>query len=250
MDYGLYMSAAGADSQSHRMEVLSHNMANVDTPGFKEELAVLQARDSRAVHDGTAHAGDGSIDDLGSGVSMVETLTNFAEGTLKQTASRWDMAIRGEGFFIVENEGQQFLTRAGDFHVNADGMLMTQQGYRVLSAAGMPIQINPGMYSMLHKDGYLEHSGAGDHLALVKPRSMGDLARAGDNLFRPLGPTQPVDPTERHVESGFLEISGVRPTNTMMELIETSRMYEANIRMIQNHDQTTGSLVKRILRTR
>jgi flagellar basal-body rod protein FlgF len=250
MDYGLYMSAAGADSQTQRMEVLSHNMANVDTPGFKEELAVLQARDSRAIADGTDVAGRGSINDLGSGASLVETMTNFAEGTLKQTAGPWDMAIRGDGFFVVENDGQQFLTRAGNFQVNADGVLMTQQGYRVLSAAGMPIEINPKMYSMLHKDGYLEHSGAGDQLALVKPRSMGDLARAGDNLFRPLGPTQALEPGERHVESGFLEISGVRPTRTMMELIETSRMYEANVRMIQNHDQTTGSLVNRILRVR
>ena len=63
-------------------------------------------------------------------------MTNFAEGTLKQTAAPWDMAIRGDGFFVVENDGQQFLTRAGNFQVNADGVLMTQQGYRVLSAAG------------------------------------------------------------------------------------------------------------------
>ena len=250
MDYGLYMSAAGADSQSQRMEVLSHNMANIDTPGFKEELAVLQARDSRAVRDGTDVAGRGGINDLGSGASMVETMTNFAAGTLKQTAAPWDMAIRGDGFFVVENEGQQFLTRAGNFQVNAEGILTTPQGYRVLSAAGAPIQINPSMYSVLHKDGYLEHSGAGDQLALVKPRSMGDLARAGDNLFRPLGPTQAVDESERQVESGYLEISGVRSTSTMMELIETSRMYEANVRMIQNHDQTTGSLISRILRVR
>jgi flagellar basal-body rod protein FlgF/flagellar basal-body rod protein FlgG len=244
------MSAAGADSQSQRMEVLSHNMANVDTPGFKEELALLQARDSRAIRDGTDVSGRGGINDLGSGASMVETMTNFAEGTMKQTAAPWDMAIRGDGFFVVDNEGQQFLTRAGNFQVNAEGILTTQQGYRVLSASGMPIQINPSMYSVLHKDGYLEHSGAGDQLALVKPSSMGDLARAGDNLFRPLGPTQAVEPSERHVESGFLEISGVRPTRTMMELIETSRMYEANVRMIQNHDQTTGSLINRILRVR
>ncbi|MHB9077095.1 MAG: flagellar hook-basal body protein [Pirellulaceae bacterium] len=250
MDYGLYMSAAGADSQSRRMEVLSHNMANVDTPGFKEELAVLQARDSRAVRDGTDITGSGGINDLGSGASMVETMTDFATGTLKQTAAPWDMAIRGDGFFVVENDGQQFLTRAGNFQVNADGFLTTPQGYRVLSASGAAIQINPNMYSVLHKDGYLEHSGSGDQLALVKPRSLGDLARAGDNLFRPLGPTQAVEEGERQVETGFLEISGVRSTNTMMELIETSRMYEANVRMIQNHDQTTGSLISRILRVR
>jgi len=74
--------------------------------------------------------------------------------------------------------------------------------------------------------------------------------RVGENLFRPLGPLTDVDAGQRRVESGFLEISGVRPTRTMLELIETSRMYEANVRMIQNHDQMTGALISRILRAR
>ncbi len=78
MDYGLYVSAAGADTQSKRMEVLSHNLSNVDTPGFKEEMAVLQARSSRAVRDGTDVPGSQGLNDLSSGVSMIETRTNFA----------------------------------------------------------------------------------------------------------------------------------------------------------------------------
>ncbi|NLX54100.1 MAG: flagellar hook-basal body protein [Planctomycetaceae bacterium] len=250
MDYGLYVSAAGADTQTQRMEVLSHNMANVDTPGFKEELAVLQARYSREVRDGTDVAGSGGLNDLGSGVSMAETVTNFSEGLLKQTQGKWDMAIHGEGFFVVDNEGEQLLTRAGNFQVDANGQLLTQQGYPVLSAAGTPIQIDLSVHSQLHKDGYLEHSGGGEFVALKKPQSLGDLVRVGENLFRPLGPLTDVDAGQRRVESGFLEISGVRPTRTMLELIETSRMYEANVRMIQNHDQMTGALISRILRAR
>ena len=99
MDYGMYVSAAGADSQTRRMEVLTNNISNVDTPGFKEELAVLQARDSRAVLDGLDVPGSGSINDLGSGVSMIETTTNFSPGTLRPTGNKWDMAIKGDGFF-------------------------------------------------------------------------------------------------------------------------------------------------------
>jgi flagellar basal-body rod protein FlgF len=250
MDYGLYVSAAGADTQTQRLEVLSHNLANVDTPGFKEELAVLQARDSREIRDGTDTAGRGGLNDLGSGVSMIGTVTNFAEGLLRQTQAKWDMAIHGEGFFVVEGDGQQLLTRAGNFQVDSEGQLITQQGYPVLSTAGTPIQIDPSMYSILHKDGYLEHSGGGEFLALKKPQSLGDLVRVGENLFRALGPLDDVEPDQRRVESGFLEVSDVRPTRTMLELIETSRMYEANVRMIQNHDQMTGSLISRILRVR
>ncbi len=250
MDYGLYVSAAGADTQSRRMEVLSHNMANVDTPGFKEELAVIEARHSRAVRDGLDLPGQGGINDLGSGVSLAATVTNFSEGLLKQTQGKWDMAIHGEGFFVVDNDGEQLLTRAGNFQVNAEGLLMTPQGYRVLSEAGTPIQIDPAVHSVLHQDGFLEHSGGGEYLALKKPQSLGDLVRVGENLFRSLAPLEDVAPPERRVASGFLEMSDVRPTRVMMELIETSRMYETNVRMIQNHDQTTGSLISRVLRVR
>lgn len=250
MDYGLYVSAAGADAQTRRMEVLSHNMANADTPGFKEELAILQARYSRAVRDETDAAGTGGLNDLGSGVSLADTVTNFSEGAFKRTGDTWDMAIHGEGFFMVEKDGEQLLTRAGDFQVNREGLLITPQGFPVLSSTGTPIQIDPTQPSRVHRDGFIEHSGGGDLLALRKPQSLGDLARVGENLFRPLAPLQDVAPQARHVETGFLEASDVRPTGTMMELIETSRMYEANIRMIQNHDQMTGSLLSRILRAR
>ena len=85
-------------------------------------------------------------------------------------------------------------------------------------------------------------------LALVKPRSLGDLAKAGDNLFMPLAPTVPVDPAERRVHSHYLEHSAANPILEMTQLIEASRAYEANIRMIQNHDQTLGSLIGRLLK--
>ncbi len=245
MDYGLYVAAAGANAQSHRMEVLSNNLANVDTAGFKEEFAVLQARHSRALRDGTDIPGRAGINDLGSGVSMVETLTDFKPGSYKPTQGEWDVAIQGEGFFTVDNNGQRLLTRAGNFQVNAQGELLTQQGFKVLDVDSVPIVMNPGMPHKIHKDGFVEHSGGGQSLGIVKPQSLGDLARVGDNAFHPLGPVTNVDQVK--VQPGFLESSAISPTRSMMELIETSRIYEANVRMIQSHDQITGSLVNRVL---
>ena len=250
MDYGLYVSAAGADTQNQRLQVLSHNLANVDTPGFKEELAVLQSRYSRAVRDGTDVPGSQNINDLGSGVSLIETQTNFQPGQFKRTGGKWDMAVVGEGFFVVEDQGEQLLTRAGNFQLDGNGYLLTQQGFRVLSSAGTPIVVNPKMPSVLHEDGWLSHSGTGEHVGMAKPQSLGDLVRVGENTFRSLAPLQSIPAEERRVASGTLEMSGVTPTRAMMELIETSRVYEANVKMIQNHDQMTGALVNRILRTR
>ena len=131
MDYGLYVAAAGANAQSKRLEVLSNNMANVDTVGFKQELAVLEARYSRAVRDGIDYPGSRDINDLGSGASMVETVTDYSPGKFKETDGDLDVAIDGNGFFLVDDNGRQLLTRAGNFQINAQGELLTDQGFNV-----------------------------------------------------------------------------------------------------------------------
>ncbi len=248
MNYGLYVSAAGADTQSRRMEVLSNNLANVDTPGFKEQMAVVQARFSRAIQDGKAVPGSGSINDLSSGVSMVDAVTSFAPGPIRHTGRELDVAIQGEGFFIVDHEGQQMLTRAGNFQLDHTGRLTTADGDSVMSADGTPIIINPDLPWVLQKDGFIAQAGGGVFLGLAKPASLQDLDRAGANLFRPRGPLQNIPADKREVLQGYLEKSSVRPARAMLDLIETSRAYETNIRMIQNQDQLTGALVNRILR--
>ena len=85
-------------------------------------------------------------------------------------------------------------------------------------------------------------------LAIVKPESIGDLAKAGENLFSPLADVADVPANARRVASGFIEQSSVQPALEMMELIETSRVYEANVRMIQTQDQLLSALVNRVLR--
>lgn len=249
MPYGMYISAAGADAQSKRIEVLSNNIANADTPGFKPMLAVLQARYAEEIEQGTASPGDGSINDLGGGVELAETLTLFRQGPLRDTDTPTDMAIQGEGFFVVDKEGQQLLTRAGDFNFNSEGQLTTQQGYPVLGTGGKPIVIDPALPWSLTPDGTVVQEGGGQFsLELRKAASLGDLARAGENFFLPLAETVEVPVEERSVRSGYLEMSSVRPTLEMTQLIEASRAYEANIKMIQNQDNVIGSLVNRILR--
>jgi flagellar basal body rod protein FlgG len=252
MDYGLYVAASGADSQSRRMEVISHNLANIDTVGFKSEFAALEARYSRAVQDGTAAYGAGGLDDMSGGVSLGGvTMTDFTPGTYQQTGGSWDVAIKGDGFFMVRDAANRrdLLTRAGNFEVNANGELLTPQGYQVLDVEGGPIVVDPRS-AAVHQDGWIVHAAGAQQLAVVKPASLGDLSRVGNNTFYALGPVAAVAPEERRVAPGFLENSGVTATQAMMELIETSRMYEANIKMIQNHDQMTGSLVNRVLSNR
>src|SRR4029079_1295416 len=118
MYYGLYMSAAGANSQSHKVEVLSNNLANVNTVGFKRELALLDARESEAIERGLLRRGTQELEDVGGGVRMDATFTDFSPGTMQLTHMHSDLAIDATNtFFQVQRGGQTLLTRAGNFHV-------------------------------------------------------------------------------------------------------------------------------------
>jgi flagellar basal-body rod protein FlgF len=247
----MYISAAGADAQSRRVEILSHNLANVDTPGFKKELALLAARPSEAIERGDDYAGSRSINDVGGGVNLAQTMTDFRAGVYKKTSINTDLAIADDkSFFLVEKDGQKLLTRAGNFRFAASGQLQTPDGYSVLSADGSPIAADPGspLEPRFLPDGAMVQGNTGALLALVRPKSLGDLARAGENLFAPLAEVTPAPEGERRVLEGHLEMSSVKPTDAMMELIEASRAYEANVRLIQHQDSMLGSLINRVLR--
>lgn len=249
MPYGMYLSAAGANVQNHRLEILSHNLANVNTPGFKPQLAMLQARHAEAVERGESQPGSGGLDDVGGGVQFVAPETLFARGPIQQTERPTDFAINDDtSFFAVSRQGQEMLTRDGGFLFNAQGVLTNSGGDPVLSTAGQPVRIDPRRDYQIHHDGRITQAGRTQMLRLVRPNSPGDLARVGDNLFRPLGSVREVDPSKRAVANGMLESSAVKPTAAMMELIEATRVYEANLRMIQHQDTALGGLIGRLLK--
>jgi flagellar basal body rod protein FlgG len=249
MSYGTYLSASGAHVQNHRLEVLSNNLANINTPGFKPTLAVVQAQHNRAIQDGDISRGSGTLADIGGGASIRPTQTIFELGPLESTGNKTDLAITDEdSFFVVKRGDEQLLTRAGGFLFDATGQLTNTNGDLVLGVDGNPIQIDPTQRYEVHHDGTIQQNGATFAVMLTKPESKGDLARAGDNLFRPLSPPQPIANRERKLVSGQLEKSAVNPTKAMMELIEATRAYESNLRLIQHQDQASGNLIGRLLR--
>ncbi|TWT73529.1 Flagellar basal-body rod protein FlgG [Posidoniimonas polymericola] len=251
MPYGLYISAEGAKAQSQRLEVLANNMANVNTVGFKPDVATFQSRFAEAIQRGTAMPGSRELTDVGGGVKVNETVTSYAPGQLQRTGGATDMAIIGNGFFQVAGpDGEALLTRAGNFSINANGTLTTADGQRaVLSAGGAPIQLNPEQDWRLTRTGEIEQDGTATPLAIVQPESLDLLNKVGANLFRSRGEALPVEAAGREVRSGYLEMSGANSTTEMMSLIETSRAFEANAKMIQNQDSMMSSLIGRVLRS-
>ncbi|PQO39653.1 flagellar hook-basal body protein [Bremerella cremea] len=253
MVYGLYISAEGAQAQSRRLEVISNNLANVDTPGFKNEFAILEARDSEAINQYLDSPGSGSINNVGGGVMVRETATNFRPGPITPTGNPADIAIRGEGYFQVLHEDQVLLTRGGNFMFMPDGRLTTQEGFPVLGADGAPVQVNPEAKAV-HIGNYYNERGevviGGDviPLGIAKPESNADLVKFGQNFFRSMGASPQIPEEDRLAAPGMLERSSANSITEMMAMIETTRAYESNINMIKTQDESIGNLLGRVLR--
>lgn len=249
MPYGLWMSAEGAIVQQRRLDVVANNLANANTPAFKRDLLRAQARYAEAIEQGLDYPGSGTIDDVGGGVKVFDTVTEFEMGTLQVTNRPTDMAIKGDGFFMVDHDGKQMLTRAGNFDIRPDGMLVTVNGDPVLDRDRRPIVIGPTPWQV-SENGAIEQGGSLSPLALVRPRTNAELVKVGDNLYEPMGTVDNIPERERSVAWQTLEGSSVVPTTEMMEMIEATRAFEANVSMIRNHDQMLGTLISRVLSTR
>ena len=249
MPYGLYISAEGAQVQSKRLEVIANNIANVDTVGFKRDMAIAQSRYAEAIQRGTATAGSGTINDIGGGVQFRQTVTDFSPGPLRKTGNPTDAAIQGDGFFVVEKGQERLLTRAGNFRLTASGELVTQQGFSVLDSGNGHVKIDPAAGSWtIDSSGSVTQAGSRQALQIVKPASLDDLTKVGENLFRAKNDFRPVPENERSVSGGTLEGSAVQPTTEVTSLIETSRILEANINVMKTHNEMLQGLVERILK--
>ncbi len=250
MYYGLYLSAAGAAAQGQKVEVLSNNLANVDTVGFKRELAILEARDSEAIERGLASRGSRSLSDVGGGTGQTETATDFHVGNIRSTGFQTDMALEtANSFFVVQRGQEKLLTRAGNFQLSSEGVLQTREGDPVLSSDNSPITIDSKLPWELSPSGVISQAGNASELALAQADKLSGLEKIGQNYFStPQKNLTPVPTEDRRVRRGFVEMSGVNPIQEMVDLIAAQRAYETGTRMIQNHDSMTSSLISRMLR--
>jgi flagellar basal body rod protein FlgG len=249
MPYGLYISAEGANAQAQRLEVIANNMANVDTAGFKQDVPMFQARFAEAIQRGEAQPGDGSINDIGGGVKIIDVETDYSPGSMKQTGNDLDVAISGQGFFHIRgDDGQQYLSRAGAFELNSQGRLVTQNDHRlVLDQQGGEIVLAPNVPFAISADGFINQAGTIYALGMSEPNSLDEMVKVGGNMWQPTGGIRPLELNERSVRQGYLEVSGANPVRQMMAMIETTRAFEANTRMIQNQDSMLGTLISRVL---
>lgn len=266
---GFYTAASGMISQQRRQEMISNNVANINTPGYKAdqvslrsfpELLIQQMNETKLpVQNSVRKRMTTPIGTLNTGVYAQDITPNFTQGTLRETGISTDLAIidgdypdeTGSIFFTVQNEaGDIRYTRNGNFTIDGQGYLTTNEGYYVLDRAGNRI-FTDGLQFNVTADGMIEFGNMQTPLGLAYIANANDLTKEGNGLFNPEpGNAEAVDPLQVGatftIQQGFLEGSNVDPAQTMVEMIQAYRNFEMNQRVLKEYDESMRKAVTEI----
>ncbi len=242
MDRLIYTAMSGANAAANRQAVLSNNLANASTDGFRAELSTYRAVPLR---------GEGAT----TRVFAVETTAGFMDkpGPAQQTGRALDVMTSGNGWFAVQGlDGTEAYTRNGHIEVSPQGTLVTSNGLPVLSSGGAPISVPAGAEVSIGYDGTVsakvgnQPGNAVGRLKMATPTADDPLQRGEDGLFRAAsGDPLNNDETARlHV--GALEGSNVNPIETMVGMIQTARQFETQMRLMttaESNDRSAAQLL-------
>ena len=245
--YGLWLSAAGMKVSDHRQALLANNMANANTTGFKQDLAAITQRtiESRSSAGGFGFAHP-VLDGMGGGLNVRPSYHDFSQGPIERTGRPLDVAIEGDGFFVVRNEDETRYTRDGQFVLNPNGELVLVAGggrWRVLDESGSGIVLDEaGGPPVVSQDGTIRQGKTVvARLSLMDTDDRQSLRKIGGNLFD-AGDTK-MFPVKVRVAAQSREESNVDVMRGLATMIEAARAYEMNARMIQLQDRMTEQAV-------
>lgn len=251
---GLYTAYTGMKYQQEKMDVISNNLANSATVGFKREGATAQTfKDVLAVKikDASEAFVDKGIGDMSMGVHFGETYRDYSQGSIKQTSSNTDVALEGSGFFTISytnkaGETSQKYTRDGSFILTQEGYLTTKDGDFVLGNNSAPIQLDPAAEVQIDSLGRIfQNDQFVNQLRIVDVEDTNYLKKFGENLYE-LTEGGAETESQASVRQSYLEQSNVQVVSEMVELITVTRAYEANQKMIQNIDNTLDKSVNTV----
>lgn len=244
---GLYAAYTGMINEQNRMDVLTNNLANASTTGFKKEGSTSQAfKDVLAykIKDTTDYPHlPKNIGGLNLGVKIGENYTDYSQGAFRYTENPFDVALAGKGFFMVQfadKDGGNSVkyTRDGSFTLNKNGYLVTKDGDYVLDARQRRIRLNPNKDAVIDSYGRIQQGGV--TVATIGITDFEDynyLEHYGENYYQPVKGAKQTAP-DAVIRSGYLEASNVQVVSEMVEMISVSRQYESNQKLIQTIDST------------
>lgn len=245
---GLYTAYTGMIHQEKRMDVLSNNLANVNTIGYKKEGATAQAFGdllAYKIKDNTeGYRNAKRIGVNNPGVKIGEGYTDFSQGGLKETGSTFDLALTDNGFFEVEftsksGESTVKYTRDGNFTMDQQGYIVTQDGDHLLNVDGKYVQIDPNAaVTEINTSGQVIQDGnVADTIKVTDFEDYNYLVRYGENMFEKIDGAVEKE-SEAGIRSGYVETSNISVVSEMVDMITVSRAYETNQKMITTIDST------------
>ncbi|MDP1660503.1 MAG: flagellar hook-basal body protein [Phycisphaerales bacterium] len=242
MNYGLYISTSGMFTALHRMDTAANNLANSETSGFKPDLAATMARKAVRPEDNVWNLPSNEmLENLGGGVLLAPTATNFGQGIIESSASDLHVAIQGDGFMTVDGpDGEPRLTRDGRLAINELGMIVqASSGLKVLDEGGYGIRTSLGAGPItIGADGTVRQAGGviPGKIALVKPEDERSLKKEGQSLYSLNEGTSTIPATGSSIVQRALERSGVDAVSAMLEISAADRAVTSNGKMITLYD--------------
>ena len=244
MDRSLYVAMTGAKQIMQAQAVNNHNIANVNTVGFRADGVSFVSQPIYGV--GFPTRVNAVANDSG---------TDFSSGVLQSTGRNTDVAINGKGYIAVQGlDGKEAYTRAGDLRISAEGAVTTASGLPVLTEQG-PLNVPPATQVTIGTDGTVSVVPLGsapdantqtDVIKLVNPPQQ-NLQKGADGLLRLKdGTTAPTDPTVS-LTTGMLESSNVNAAQSLINMIELQRLYEFQIKSINSTDTNEQSAERLML---
>ena len=260
---GLYTAYTGMLNEQNRMDIMTNNLANADTNGYKKEGSTAQTfADTYAIKikDTSAYNIPRTIGGVSLGVHIGETYTDYQQGSFRVTDSSYDLAIAGNGFFAISYTNKQGetsvkYTRDGAFTVNRQGYLVTKDGDYVLNqngamnsdpGAGSYIQIDPNQEFTIDENGNIwQNQALVGQVGLVDFADYNYIEKFGENLYDMAEGGQ-IIAADGLIEQGTIEASNVNIVSEMVDMITITRAYESNQKIIQTIDGMLDKAVNQV----
>ncbi|ACA60238.1 flagellar hook-basal body protein [Candidatus Desulforudis audaxviator] len=239
---GVYTAASGMLAGQTRLDAVAHNIANVNTTGFRRQVPVFAPYLQTAV--GRHEKRVTPIGTTSLGTVPTALVTDLTGGPVVQTGRTMDLALEGEGFFTVEREGQQLYTRAGSFKVDASGILVTRAGDPVLGERG-PLKVGHDGFTVSADGRVFSSTGEElDRLRLTALPGRETWVRTPDGYLMTGEATAPAINTRVH--QGYLEGSNVHLAVELVDLLLASRLYAANQRVARTQDTLVEKAINQV----
>ena len=215
-----------------RLQSISQNVSNMQTPGYKRQLIEAEGFDEQIMAQMTSVSQE------------LQRSTQFQQGTFIQSKQPNELSLAGDGFFEVQTDEGVFYTRRGDFHVNEQGELTTATGARLLGKGGA-LRVEDNAYTIDSSGNISIDNHKVDQVNVVRFSHPEQLNYHGQGLYESLEAPIPTDGSTR-VLQGFLEQSNVKSIDEMMEMVKTSRHFEASQRVMRTADNMLSTAINQL----